>query len=246
MGQSNHHVFLTAGCKVHDPDCEIPTLGLKWHSFPQFVHLPMWPLAPDPGAQAPFTSVTQWNWEEIWWNDRPLSIAKRDAYVRIVELPRRSGRPFELAANIHPTDPARDRELLAANGWTVADPHQVATSPALYQEYIRRSRAEICCPKPIYRELRTGWFSDRSACYLATGRPVLAEDTGFAEHFPTGRGLLVFRNLEEAVAAVAEIDRNYAAHSRAAREFAEAYLDAQRCLAPMLDACDRPEAGVRR
>ena len=238
LGQSSHEVFLTAGCKIHDPDCEVPTLGLKWHSFPQFVYLPLWTVSPDPGPEAPFTSVTQWNWEELWWNERALSIAKREAYVRWVELPQRAGRPFQLAANIHPSDPAADRALLLRHGWTVVDPHVVAGTPAAYQEYIRSSRAEICCPKPIYRELRTGWFSDRSACYLAGGRPVLAEDTGFGDHFPTGRGLLVFKDLESAAAGVAEIDANYATHSRAAREFAEAYLDSRRCLTTMLEACE--------
>ena len=235
MGQSQHEVFLTAGRKVHDADCEIPTLGLKWHSFPQFVYLPMWSVAPDPGPQAPFTSVTQWNWGEVWLKDRALSISKREAYLRVIELPHRTGRPFELAANIDPRD--TDRDLLSQNCWEVVDPHEIAITPAHYQNYIGSSRAEICCPKPIYRELKTGWFSDRSACYLASGRPVLAEDTGFGDHFPTGQGLILFRNLEEAVAGVAEIDANYAAHSRAAREFAETYLDSGRCLTAMLDAC---------
>ncbi len=236
MGQSQHQVFLTVGSKIHDSDCEVPTLGLKWHAFPQLVYLPMWPVAPDPGPQAPFTSVTQWNWEEVWLKDRMLSIAKREAYVRWVELPQRTGRPFQLAANIHPSDPVQDRDLLTRHGWTVVDPHQVAGTPALYQDYLRASRAEICCPKPIYRELKTGWFSDRSAGYLASGRPVLAEDTGFGEHYPTGQGLLVFGDWETAVAGVAEIDAHYERHSRAARDFAETFLDSSKCLTAMLEA----------
>ncbi len=236
MGQSQHQAFLTVGCKMHDPDCEVPTLGLKWVSFPQLLYLPMWPTAPDPGPLAPFTSVTQWNWEEVWWKERVLSIAKREAYVRWVELPQRTGRPFQLAANIHPSDPVHDRELLTRHGWTIVDPHYVAATPDLYQAYVRGSRAEICCPKPIYRELKTGWFSDRSAGYLASGRPVLAEDTGFGDHYPTGEGLLVFRDWETAVAGVAEIDAHYERHSRAAREFAETYLDSQRWLPAMLAA----------
>ena len=92
-------------------------------------------------------------------------------------------------------------------------------------------------PKPIHRELRTGWFSDRSACYLASGRPVLTEDTGLSNHLLTGEGLLVFRDLAEAVAGVAEIDRHYARHQRAARRLAEDVLDSRRCLSGMLAAC---------
>jgi hypothetical protein len=134
-------------------------------------------------------------------------------------------------------DSTGDRELLLANGWKLADPHEVAASPAAYADYIRRSRAEISCPKPIFRELKTGWLSDRSAAYLASGRPVLAEDTGLSDHLPTGEGLLVFRDLEEAVAGVAEIDAHYEHHCRAARMFAEEYLDSDRCLSKMLALC---------
>jgi len=237
MGQHDHQVFLTVGAKVGEADCEVPTLGLSWQPFPPFVYLPMWRAAPDPGRQAPFTSITQWNWGELWLENRVLSIAKRDAYLRYIELPQKTGRPFELAANIHPNDQTGDRELLHKGGWNLVDPHEFAASPALYQKYISRSRAEIACPKPIYRELKTGWFSDRSACYLASGRPVLAEDTGFSDRFPTGEGLVAFRNLEEAVAGVADIDANYTRHSRAAGAFAEEFLDSRRCLTAMLAAC---------
>ena len=116
-------------------------------------------------------------------------------------------------------------------------PTRVAASPAVYADYVRRSRAEISCPKPIYRELKTGWLSDRSAAYLASGRPVLAEDTGLSDHLPTGEGLLMFRDLEEAVAGVAEIDAHYERHCRAARMFAEEHLDSGRCLSKMLALC---------
>jgi hypothetical protein len=237
MGQHDHQMFLTVGVKIGDSDCEVPTLGLRWHTFPPFVYLPMWHVSPDPGPQAPFTSITQWNWGEIWLENRVLSIAKRDAYLRYLDLPKRTGRTFQLAANIHPDDETGDRELLQSRCWNLVDPHDVAASPALYQQYISRSRAEISCPKPIFRELKTGWFSDRSACYLASGRPVLAEDTGFRDRFPTGDGLVVFRDLEEAVAGVANIDANYARHSQAARAFAEEFLDSGRCLKAMLTAC---------
>jgi glycosyltransferase involved in cell wall biosynthesis len=94
------------------------------------------------------------------------------------------------------------------------------------------------CAKPIHTQLKTGWFSDRSIAYLASGRPVLAEDTGFTERLATGAGLLPFRNIEEAVEGAAEIDGNYNRHSRAAREMAETLFDSQRCLAAMLSACE--------
>jgi hypothetical protein len=166
-----------------------------------------------------------------------LSISKRDAYLRYLDLPRRAGRPFQLAANIHPDDPTPDRALLRDHGWSLVEAHRVAPSPAHYRDYIASSRAEVCCPKPIYRELRTGWFSDRSAAFLASGRPVAAEETGWTDLLPTGAGLLPFRTAEEAAQAVAEIDADYARHSRAARAIAEEHLDARQTLSAMLVAC---------
>jgi hypothetical protein len=237
MGQHDHEVFLTVGSKMRDADCEAPRVGLTWHPFPQIVHLSMWEVTPDPGRGTPFTSVTQWNWGEIWWDKRAFSISKREAYLRCLELPRRTGRPFELAANIHPQDKTGDRELLQQHGWKLVDPNRYCGSPSAYRDYIRRSRSELCCAKPIFRELKTGWLSDRSSCYLASGRPVLAEETGLSDHFPTGNGLLTFRSLDEAVAGVAEIDSNYPHHSRAARRFAEEFLDARICLKKMIAVC---------
>jgi hypothetical protein len=233
----DHHVFLSNGVRLGEPDCGVPLLGLTWYPFVQFAYLPLWPPAPDPGAGAPFTSVTQWTWEEVWLDGRVLSVSKRAAYLAYLELPRLAKRPFELAVNLDPRDPTDDRQLLLHHGWHVVDPHRVAGSIAGYQRYIRRSRAELGCPKPIHRALRSGWFSDRSAGYLASGRPVLVEDTGFGDHVPTGEGLLVFRDMDEAVAGVAEIEGNYPRHQRAARRLAEEVLDSRRCLAPMLAAC---------
>lgn len=238
LGLADHDVFFTIGMKVGVPDCQVPTLGLKWNRFPPVVYLPIWEALPDPGPQAPFTSVTQWNWEEIWLGERVLSISKRQAYMSYVSLPKLTGRPFELAANIHPSDPAEDRLILDQHGWDVTDPYAVAGSVRSYRRFIARSRAELCCPKPIFRELRTGWFSDRSACYLATGRPVLAEDTGFADDLPTGDGLFAFADEDEAVSGVAEIDGNYAHHSDAARDLAQTVFNSRRVLPALLSACD--------
>jgi hypothetical protein len=237
MGIRDHHVFLTAGTKLHDADCEVPTLDVQWHRFIQFVYLPMWDVASDPDEDAPFTSVTQWTWEKLDIEGRPLSVSKRDAYLEYIDLPERTQRPFELAANIHPKDRTGDRESLLKHGWKLAQPHRVAQTPASYQRYIKRSRAEFCCPKPIHRKLKTGWFSDRSVCYLAAGRPVLAEDTGFSERLPTGEGLVAFHDFEEAVEGVAEIESDYIRHRRAARALAEEFMESGKCLRAMLSAC---------
>jgi len=238
LGIQEHDVFLTIGARINRPDCEVPKLGLEWRTFEPFVYLPMWQAAPDPGFDAPFSSITQWTWEELWWQGRLVSVSKRAAYLKYSELPRIAQRSFELAANIGLYDLGGDRRLFRENGWRIVDPHEVAASPAQYQEYIRASRAEFMCPKPIHVEMKTGWFSDRSIAYLASGRPVLAEDTGFTERLPTGAGLLVFRDIKEAVMATAEIDGNYSRHSRAAREIALDLFDSRRCLPAMLSACE--------
>jgi glycosyltransferase involved in cell wall biosynthesis len=238
MGIQDHHVLLTIGARINAPDSKVPTLGRKWKPFEPLVYLPMWQTAPDPGPIAPFTSITEWTWEELHWQGRVLSVSKRTAYLNYADLPRLTGWPFELAANIGSSDPAGDRDLLRERGWTLADPHRVAGSPSQYQQYLRASRAEFMCPKPIHVEMKTGWFSDRSIAYLASGRPVLAEDTGFSERLPTGAGLIAFRDIKEAAAGVAEIDANYDRHSRAARELAEDLFDSRRCLESMLSACE--------
>jgi hypothetical protein len=237
----DHHKFLTVGGKLHDADCKVPTLGLKWNHFMPFVHLPSWKYDDDPGIKAPFSTVTQWTWsceDELWYKNKFLSVSKRDAYLKYVELPKHSKRNFELAVNLKPRDQTGDREFLRRHGWKLVHPHIVAKSPSSYKKYIMRSRAEISCPKPIHKQLKTGWFSDRSAFYLASGRPVLAEDTGFSEYLPTGRGLVTFDNLEEAISGVNQIDSNYTFHMRSARELAEEFFDSRRCLEAMLSACN--------
>lgn len=173
---------------------------------------------------------------EVWLNARVLSISKRDAYTRYADLPLLCSHRFELAANMHASDPTHDRAKLMDSEWTIVDPHVVASTPARYRRYIAASWAELACPKPIFRELRTGWISDRSAAYLASGRPVLAEDTGFAGHVPTGEGLLSFSDLEAAVAAVEAVSSNPTRHRRAAREIAESHFSGAIVLPAMLEA----------
>jgi hypothetical protein len=233
----DHHSFFTIGKKMHDADCEVPTLGLPWKTCTPFVYLPLWNTTGAASAQRPFTSVTHWTWGELWLKDRILSTSKRDAYLRYLELPVRTGRAFELAAVIDAEIEAEDRAALSNSGWKIVDPWRVAKSPGDYHRYIQGSRAEISCPKPIFRQLRTGWFSDRSVCYLASGRPVLAEDTGFSDYLPIGEGLLTFSNLEEAVDGVMRIDAEYEKHMRAARKIAEEFFDSGRCLEKILAAC---------
>src|SRR5262249_42891089 len=181
--------------------------------------------AVNPDQNAMVTSVTQWNWSnEFRLNDRILSDSKRDGYLRYVKLPTLSRRTFTLAANIGPNDNTGDIDLLKANGWNLVPPHRGARNPKAYMEFIKRSLCEFGCAKPIYVDLRTGWFSDRSATYLACGRPAIVEDTGFSDHIESGRGLLTFSSLEEAASAIDKVITDYSLHSKAARELADSYF----------------------
>jgi hypothetical protein len=231
-----HDTYLTLGLNVGEEGCGIPTLGRQWRPFRPLVHMPSWYVTGDPGHQAPFTSITHWSWEELHYQNRVLSLSKRQTYLRYSALPRMAKRRFDLAA--HLAD-AVDRDVLQRDGWNIVDPYDVALTPAAYCEFIRKSRAEFICPKPIHVQLNTGWLSDRSAAYLASGRPVVAEDTGFRGKLPVGYGFLPFSNLDEATAAVADVDANYQRHSLAARELAETYFDSRRCLNEMLSACEQ-------
>jgi len=239
MEIERHEVLFTVGLKMADPDTASPTLGLTWIPFKPLVYLPMWKASQAGHADyAPFSSVTHWDWGgELPWEGRLLSISKRDAYLRYLDLPLRVDVPIELAVNLHWKDATGDRELLQKNNWRLVYPQTVGRSPSLYRRYVQRCGAELSCPKPVFRELRTGWFSDRSAAFLASGRPVLAEDTGFADHIPTGLGLVKFTNMYEAVSGIEEIASSYARHTKAARELAEEYFDALKTVRFMIDSC---------
>jgi hypothetical protein len=139
-----------------------------------------------------------------------------------------------LALEIDPAEDA-DRRALSAGGWELAKPCRVAGSPAAYRHFISRSKAEIGVAKAGYVTARCGWFSDRSACYLASGRPVLAQDTGIADRLPLGDGLLTFEDESGALAALQALESTYARHAAAARELAEAHLDARLVLGGMLE-----------
>jgi hypothetical protein len=159
---------------------------------------------------------------------------KAHSLRRLVELPRRSSERFELALSIHPEEHS-DLELLESHGWRLVDSARAAGTTTAYRAFIQASRAEIGVVKSGYTASHSGWFSDRSACYLASGRPVVVEDTGFSHTLPTGSGLLAFTTLDEAVTAIEDVRAAYHRHCRDARLFAEAHLDSGRVLTRLLE-----------
>lgn len=238
LGINDHDVFFTVGSKINDTDCKVPTLGKKWHTFYPPIFLPIWNVTDNQELGAPFTSITQWTWGEYWYMDEVLSLSKRDAYLKYLATPIICQYPFELAANIHPRDRTGDREKLKLNGWKLIHPHIVTKTIQSYQRYIQYSRGEFSCAKPIYAQLRTGWFSDRSAAFLASGRPVIAEDTGFGDYIPVGRGLIRFDCMDEVKEAVERVNKDYVNHKKAARQIANEFLDSRLILTKILDLCN--------
>ena len=230
-----HDAHVTIGLRIGEPDCPIPTGGISWITTPQPIALDYWPVTPRV-TDGPFTSVASWRGA-----NGPVTFEGRTYGLRVHEfrkfaaLPALTGRPFAVALDIH-ADDARDRDLLIANGWRLDDPRQVAGDPDAYQAYIQGSAAEFLTAKNMYVQTNSGWISDRSLCYLASGRPVLAQDTGFGAIYPTDAGLLRYRTLDDACAGVEAICAGYDRQARAARMVATEIFDATRVLGRLLAA----------
>jgi len=232
---AGHDAFVTLGQSVGQPDCAIPTCGLEWITTPQPVVLEQWSAEP-PRADGAFTSIGAWRGPNgpIEYNGRTYGLRVHEVR-KFVRLPSVCvDTDFEMALDIHPAD-AKDIDLLRENRWSLVDPKAVAGGPAEYRDYIANSKAEIMVPKQIYVDTNSGLLSDRSAYYLASGRPVLARDTGIGNLYPTDEGLVTFSTLEEAAAGVERINRDYSKHARAARAIAEEYFDSDKVLGQLLN-----------
>jgi hypothetical protein len=228
----HHDVYVTIGERIGAADCTVPTCGLRWITTPQPVALDAWPVAGETGRG--FTSVASWRgaYGPVDHGGRHYGLRVHQ-FRRFAGLPRMAGGCFELALDIHPAD-AADAELLRDGGWSLVDPHRVAATPAAYRRYLQGSEGEVMVAKGMYVDSRSGWVSERSLCYLASGRPVVAQDTGFSECHPVGEGLMAFTSAEEAVDAVAAIRADPARHRRAARELAEERFGSDRVLSRLL------------
>jgi hypothetical protein len=231
---------VTIGLNMGDSDCGIPGGDVDWITTPQPVVLAAWP-ARRPGGDA-FTSVITWRgaYAPVERGGRTYGLRVHE-FRKFLDLPRRSGRRFELALDIHP-DEQRDLALLRDRGWSLADHGTVTGDPESYRRYLQRSRGEVMIAKNMYVDTHSGWFSDRSVCYLASGRPVLAQDTGWTRHFPAGEGLLAFTTLDEAILGIEEIERDFERHCRAARRMAERYFDSDLVLRRLLQKLEMEPA----
>ena len=229
---AGHDDFVTIGENIGAADCHIPTCGLEWLTTPQPIVLDQWPLRPEPGRAV--TSVATWRgaYASVDYQGRSYGLRAHELR-RFAALPAASPLPLILALAIHAADRA-DRELLESSGWQLIEPSTVAADPWSYRAFVQGSAAELMIAKNMYVRARSGWFSDRSLCYLASGRPVIAQDTGFASRYPTGLGLLAFTTFDEAAAALHEVAAEPAKHGQAARELAETFFDSDLVLGRLL------------
>ncbi len=234
MGFDRHDRFVTVGLALGDPSCPVPTGGRDWVRTPQPVVLDHWPVAERTERDA-LTTIANWRGYGSVELDGVHLGQKAHSLRPLFDLPERSGERFVLALAIHP-DERPDLEALYRHGWELVDPAAVAGTPEAYAAFVRGSKAEFGVAKSGYVLSRCGWFSDRSVCYLASGRPVIAQETGFSAHLPAGEGLLPFTTADDVVAAIEAIDADYARHARAARALAEDVFDAAKVLPRLLEA----------
>jgi hypothetical protein len=230
-----HDHYATVGLNVGAPGWPIPSRGIEWISTLPPVLLDEWPPFP-PAAPSRFTTIATWRspYGPLEIGDRTMG-SKHHEFRRLIELPERvEGMIFELALDIHPGDSA-DLEALRAHGWKVVDPREVAGTPEAFRDYVHGSSAEFSVAQGVYAESSSGWFSDRTAAYLASGRPAVVQGTGIADDLVPSRGLLIFDSLLDAVARADELVAFQAEHCRAARSFAVEHLDSDRVLGRVLE-----------
>jgi hypothetical protein len=230
-----HDHYLSIGENIGTPACPIPTGGLPWKPTRQPLLLDHWPVTPSPRCRR-FTTIASWRAPfGSLLHDGVTYGLKVHEFRRMLELPNRVPATFELALEIHDGD-AGDRDALVAAGWTLVSPAVAVPTPAAFRDYIQRSDAEFSVAQGVYAHAASGWFSDRSTRYLASGKPVLVQDTGLAS-IPTGEGIVAFRTLDDAAAGAERIVRDYANHALAARRIAETHFASDTVLRRLLADC---------
>jgi hypothetical protein len=254
LGAHTHH--FTYGENLGAPDCAVPVERFRYLPTRQPVVLDWWTDSNHPtgsgAATAPrarFTTIANWrqSGKDFDWNGERYTWSKHHEFLKFLDLPKHASQPLELAlaltsgagmeknnwSDLSDVD-AETIRLLTSHGWLVVNAMSFSKQTQPYRDYILHSRGEFTVAKDQNVRLRSGWFSDRSACYLAAGRPVITQDTGFGKFLPTGEGLFAFTNMEEILAALDRINSDEARHSRAARAIAEAYFKAETVLAKLV------------
>ncbi|MFQ5730061.1 MAG: glycosyltransferase family 1 protein, partial [Waddliaceae bacterium] len=228
-----YEYLFTLGLNIGTSQCAIPTGEHRWLPAVRPVVLPMWPVRTNPDSKR-FTTISTWKGRTTFQWEGQSSGEKSDNWLSFLNLPKITRQEFEIALRLDSPNHKVDRKMFQENGWWLTDPRKLQNLDD-YRNYIGKSRAEFSVAHNRYVEFSTGWFSDRSALYLASGKPVLVQSTGIEHHLPTGKGLLTFTTMEEAIAGIEEINRDYLVHCRAAREIAKAYFDSDKVLTKILN-----------
>jgi hypothetical protein len=230
---AHHDAYFTTGETVGRPGARFPDVGLEWQYTPPCVALDWWPRRVV--AHAPFTTVTHWRMRqwvkdagEIYRND------KRTGFLPFLDLPQRTTRPLELALCLTPNE-NEERVSLQRRGWRVRDAYTEITTPADYQSYIQNSFGEFSCAKPSCTRLQNAWVSDRTLCYLASGKPAVVQHTGPSRFLPDSAGLFRFRDVEEAARCLETAASDYERQCGLARALAEEHFDARKVVGRVLE-----------
>lgn len=230
-----HDVYFTTGETVGTSGALFSDCGLRWVHIRPPVCLDLWPYVHNRDSEA-FTTVSNWqgsDWiregDVLWEN------TKRVSFLQFMELPSRTPQILELALYLTDQD-AEARRDLERHGWRIRLSREVAGSPQHYQTYVQTSRGEFSCAKPSCMKFQNAWISDRSLCYLASGKPVVVQDTGPSNFLPSGEGIFRFSTIEQAIDALATINRDYERHCRAARALAETCFDGKQIVQRMLES----------
>jgi hypothetical protein len=227
---SRYHVLLTYGENVGQTGSSMPTAGHRWFPTRQPIVLDFWSVSL-PSINAPYTTLINWTAIPDQYFEGRLYGQKDREFASFFDFPQRTGERMEIAVS----GPLVVKKQLEHGGWRLAEPSVVASDPWKYQDFIRGSRAEFCVAKHGYVSTNCGWFSDRSCAYLASGRPVVVQDTGFSRNLPCGEGLIAFKAVEEAVDGLQAISAGLSRHSHAARRIAETYFDSGLVLNDLLE-----------
>jgi hypothetical protein len=227
-----HDVHFSFGENLGAPDCKVPTVGFDWRPTRQPVVLDLWNPSESRAATA-FTTIATWRnpaWKDLVYLGEKYYWSKEPEFLKIIELPRRNSTTFELAMRVDD----HTEKLMEENGWKLRNAYDVTKDMNSYRTYISNSRGEFTVAKDQNIRLRSGWFSDRSACYLAAGRPVVTQETGFSNILPTGLGLYGWETLQDIVDIIDRIEADYEANRRAAREIAEEFFNAEKVLGSLM------------
>ncbi len=228
-----HDTLFSYGGNFGAPDCKVPIQKFKWLPTCQPVVLDLWQNSiPAQLNGEAYNTIATWQnrGQDIVYNGETYYWSKDREFMKVIDLPRRRNVPFELAVGVKDDV----RRLLESNRWRVNDPVHLSSDVERYRDYILRSRGEFTVAKDQNIRLRSGWFSDRSVCYLAASRPVINQDTGFGSYLPTGKGLFAFRTMDDILAAVDTIESDYAGNCRAARELAQEHLAAEKVVGSIM------------